>query len=129
MSIKIEKTEQKNEVKLEFSVEAEKFVDAIKKVYAKSAKLIAIPGFRKGKAPFAPVEKRYGDAIFYEDAFNDLVPEIYEKALTDNKIAAVNDTNNVDPPFATDIEHKHTRQQNCKGSQMQANSLNHNRTV
>lgn len=93
MDIKVEKTENENEVKISFKVEAEKFEEAIKNVYAKSAKYFTIPGFRKGKAPFALVEKRYGDAIFYEDAFNDLVPAIYEKALEDNKIEAVSQPN------------------------------------
>ncbi len=89
MSIKIEKTENANELKLSFVVEAAKFDEAIKKVYEKSAKYFNIPGFRKGKAPMAIVEKHYGPEIFYEDAFNEVVPEIYEKELEENKIEAV----------------------------------------
>lgn len=89
MSIKVEKTENKNEVKLEFKIEAAKFDEAIKKVYFKSAKYFNIPGFRKGKAPMNIVEKYYGDEIFYEDAFNEVVPEVYEKELKENKIEAV----------------------------------------
>ena len=52
MSIKIEKTENNNELKLEFTIEAKKFDEAIIKVFNKSAKYFNIPGFRKGKAPF-----------------------------------------------------------------------------
>lgn len=89
MSIKVEKTENVNEVKLSFEVEAEKFEEAIQKVYAKSAKYFNIPGFRKGKAPYRIVEKQYGAEIFYEDAFNEVVPEIYEKELKDAEIIAV----------------------------------------
>lgn len=89
MSVKIEKTENKNEVKLSFTIEAEKFEDAIQKVYVKSARYFNIPGFRKGKAPYKIVEKQYGAQIFYEDAFNEVVPEIYEKELNDNGIIAV----------------------------------------
>jgi len=89
MSIKVEKTEKENEVKLSFVVEAEKFEDAIQKVYAKSAKYFNIPGFRKGKAPYKIVEKQYGAQIFYEDAFNEVVQEIYEKELNDAGIIAV----------------------------------------
>ena len=89
MSIKIEKTENANELKLSFEVEAAKFDEAINKVYAKSAKYFNIPGFRKGKAPMAIVEKHYGSEIFYEDAFNEIVPEIYEKELKENNIEAV----------------------------------------
>ena len=51
MNCKVEKTKNANEVKLEITVEAEKFDEAIKKVYFKSAKYFNIPGFRKGKAP------------------------------------------------------------------------------
>ena len=89
MSIKVENTENKNELKLEFTIEAAKFDEAIKKVYAKSAKYFNIPGFRKGKAPMNIVEKYYGDEIFYEDAFNEVVPEVYEKELKENNIEAV----------------------------------------
>ena len=89
MSIKIEKTENNNELKLEFRVEAQKFDEGMKKVYAKSAKYISIPGFRKGKAPMAIVEKHYGPEVFYEDTFNEIVPEEYERELKENNIEAV----------------------------------------
>ena len=89
MDCKVEKTKNANEVKLEITIEAEKFENAIKKVYFQSAKYFNIPGFRKGKAPQNIVERYYGKEIFYEDAFNDLVPEEYEKALEENKIEAV----------------------------------------
>ena len=89
MSLKIEKTEQKNEVKLEFSIEAEVFNNAIKTVYNKNAKYFNIPGFRKGKAPMNIVERYYGDEIFYEDAFNEVVPAEFEKELKENNIVAV----------------------------------------
>ena len=89
MSIKVEKTENTNEVKLEFTIEAKIFEDGMKKVYEKNAKYFAIPGFRKGKAPYNIVEKQYGKEIFYEDAFNEVVPEIYDKEIKDNNIDAV----------------------------------------
>ena len=89
MNCKIEKTKNANEVKLEITVEAEKFENAIKKVYFQNAKYFNIPGFRKGKAPQKIVEKYYGKEIFYEDAFNDVAGEEYENALKENKIDAV----------------------------------------
>ena len=89
MSIKIEKTENKNELKLEFTIEAKKFDDAIIKVYSKSAKYFNVPGFRKGKAPFNIVERMYGDEIFYEDAFNEVAGEAFEEGLKENNIEAV----------------------------------------
>ena len=89
MSVKVEKTDKKNELKLEFKIEAEKFDEAMKKVYTKTAKYFNIPGFRKGKAPMHMVEKMYGTEIFYEDTFNELVPGIFEEELKNNNIEAV----------------------------------------
>lgn len=89
MSLKIEKTKNNNELKLEFTIEAKKFDEGMKKVYSKSAKYFNIPGFRKGKAPMAMVEKQYGSEIFYEDTFNEIVPEEYERELKENNIEAV----------------------------------------
>lgn len=93
MSVKVENTENKNEVKLSFTIEAEKFDEAMKKVYVKTAKYFTIPGFRKGKAPMQIVEQHYGSEIFYEDTFNELVPEIYDEAIKENKIEAVSRPN------------------------------------
>lgn len=93
MSIKVENTDNKNELKLTFTVEAAKFDEGMKKVYAKTAKYFNVPGFRKGKAPMQMVEKIYGDEIFYEDTFNEVVPEIYEKELNENNIEAVSRPN------------------------------------
>ena len=56
MSMKIEKTDKANELKLEFTIEAAKFDEGMKKVYAKTAKYFSIPGFRRGKAPMQMVE-------------------------------------------------------------------------
>lgn len=90
MKVKVENIKDKaNEVKLEITVEAQKFDDAIQNVYRKNLKYFNIPGFRKGKAPFKMVEKTYGIQIFYEDAFNEVAGEVYEQALAENKIEAV----------------------------------------
>lgn len=97
MSIKVENTENKNEVKLEFTIEASKFDEAIKKVYLKSAKYFNIPGFRKGKAPFEMAERIYGTEIFYEDAFNEVVPPVFEEEIK---------TNNIEPVSKPEIEVK-----------------------
>ena len=89
MSCKVEKTKNANEVKLEITVKAEKFDEAIKKVYFKSAKYFNIPGFRKGKAPMQIVEKYYGKEIFYEDAFNEVAGEALDEAVKENKLEVV----------------------------------------
>ena len=89
MNCKVEKTNNANEVKLEITVEASKFDEAIKRVYFKSAKYFNIPGFRKGKAPIQIVEKYYGKEIFYEDAFNDSANEALEEAVKENNLEIV----------------------------------------
>ena len=89
MSIKVEKTNNTNEIKLTFNVPAEIFDEGMKKVYNKTAKYFNIPGFRKGKAPMALVERTYGSEIFYEDTFNEIVPDIYEKEIEENKLEVV----------------------------------------
>lgn len=86
MSLKQEKTENKNEIKLTFTVEPEKFEQAIMDVFKQSAKYFNIPGFRKGKAPFKIVERYYGVNIFYEDAFNELAPKVYDEEIKKNKV-------------------------------------------
>lgn len=89
MKCKVEKTQNANEVKLELTIEAKKFDEAIQKVYFNNAKYFNIPGFRKGKAPLNIVEKYYGKEIFYEDAFNEVAPVEMDQALKENNIEAV----------------------------------------
>ena len=89
MKCKLEKTKNANEVKFEITIEAEKFDEAMKRVYFKTAKYFNIPGFRKGKAPMQIVEKYYGKEIFYEDAFNEVADEALQEAVEENKIEVV----------------------------------------
>lgn len=89
MSIKKEKTNNKNEIKITFTVEAERFEGAIQHVFKENAKYFTVPGFRKGKAPFNIVAKQYGVEMFYEDAFNHLLPKVYDEEIEKNKLEVV----------------------------------------
>ena len=80
MSVQVEKLE-KNMAKLTVEVPAEQFEAALKTSYNKNKNKFNIPGFRKGKAPQAMIEKMYGSDIFHYDAVNDLFPEAYEKSV------------------------------------------------
>ena len=83
--IKSEKTNP-GEITLEFSVDKETFKKAISDAYRKNVGKITIPGFRKGKAPRAMIEKMYGKGFFYEDAFNAILPDAFEAALEESKV-------------------------------------------
>ena len=67
MSLQVEKME-KNMAKLTIEVAAEDLEKAMQNAYQKAKGRITLPGFRKGKAPLAMLEKMYGAGIFYEDA-------------------------------------------------------------
>ena len=89
MSLKSQETIAPNQQKITFDVDHATFENAINKVYKKSAKNITIPGFRKGKAPRAIIEKMYGKEVFYEDAINEIIPDAYTEAMADEKRVVV----------------------------------------
>lgn len=88
--IKSEKSKnEKNAYSLEFSVDKETFAKAVSNAYHKQAGKITVPGFRRGKAPRAVIEKMYGKGFFYEDAFNEVLPAAWEEALEASKLQVV----------------------------------------
>lgn len=78
MSLKVENLE-KNMAKLTLEATAEELEGALQKAYLKQKGNISVPGFRKGKVPRQMIEKMYGPEIFYEDAANILIPDVYGK--------------------------------------------------
>ena len=80
MSLQVEKLE-KNMAKLTIEVSAEEFEKAVQAAYLKNKGRITLPGFRKGKAPRAMIEKMYGTGVFYEEAINIAFPKYYEEVL------------------------------------------------
>ncbi len=79
----------KNVVELLIAVSEEQLQAAANAAYKKNVGKIAIPGFRKGKAPKGMIEKMYGKDFFYEDAVNALYPEAYEAAVAEAGIEPV----------------------------------------
>lgn len=89
MSLKSVKNGEKNQSVLEIQIPKADFEAAVNKVYKKEVGRISIPGFRKGKAPRAIVEKMYGKGVFYEDALNSLLPSVLEEAVKEAGIDVV----------------------------------------
>ncbi len=91
MSLKETKKLSANRYELEITIDAEKFGEAIKKAYNQQKNKINIPGFRKGKAPYAMVVKMYGEEAFFEDALNILYPDAVEEAINESGLKVIND--------------------------------------
>lgn len=88
MSVQVEKLE-KNMAKLTVEVSVEDFKAAITKAYNKTKNRFAIPGFRKGKATQAVIEKMYGEAVFYEDAADEAINATYAAAMKESGLDIV----------------------------------------
>ncbi|MBQ9300891.1 MAG: trigger factor [Clostridia bacterium] len=80
MSYTVEKIAS-NKIKLTFTESAEAFEAAMQKAYLKTRGKINVPGFRKGKAPRKLIENMYGEAVFYDDAFEIIAQPAYDEAI------------------------------------------------
>ena len=88
MSYKVENLEN-SMAKITIEVSPEAFEEGMKKSYNKNKNKIALPGFRKGKAPRKLIEKEYGPEVFYEDAANFVIPDAYEEAAKESGLEIV----------------------------------------
>ena len=88
MKVTNEKTENR-QVFLTIELEPAEVEESLEKSYHRLVKKVNIPGFRKGKAPRAVLERHIGREGLHEDALNTLVPEAYRKALKEQAIEAI----------------------------------------
>ena len=88
MSVQVEKTE-KNMAKLIIEVPEAEFEKAVQAAYMRQRKNIALPGFRKGKAPRKMIEKMYGAGVFFEEATDNLMPGAYAQAVDESGLEIV----------------------------------------
>ena len=88
---------ENNKLTVQVEVEKEVFDAGISKAYLKNRKYIAVPGFRKGKAPRKMIENLYGAEVFYSDAVEEIFPDVYKEAVTDQG------WNTVGQPSVTDM--------------------------
>ena len=75
--------------KVTVEIAKDEFQTALDKAYAKIRKDIMIPGFRKGHAPRMVIEAAYGKHVFFEDAVEDMFPDIYKDAVLTQDIRPV----------------------------------------
>ena len=80
------KSTEKNANKATVVVEIEKELmnKGAEIAYKKQRKNIRLPGFRPGKAPRKMIEKMYGEFVFFEDAIEEIFPEVYDFAIGGN---------------------------------------------
>lgn len=88
MSLQVEKLE-KNMAKLTVEVPAAQFEEAMTTAFKKNKNKFNLPGFRKGKAPQAMIEKMYGPGVFYEDAANVVIDSTYAGAMEESGLDIV----------------------------------------
>lgn len=89
MSLVSKNKTEANTYELEISADAAQFESAVEKAYRKARKNISIKGFRKGSAPRKMVEQLYGENVFWEDAVNDLIPDVVAPAVDEAEVELV----------------------------------------
>ncbi|MCL6453133.1 MAG: trigger factor [Alicyclobacillus sp.] len=88
MTAKWEKTEANVGV-LEVEVDSEQFSAALDRAFKKVVKNVTVPGFRKGKVPRKLFESRFGVESLYQEAVDDLLPQVYQQAVQETGIEPV----------------------------------------
>jgi trigger factor len=76
-------------VKLTIEVPFEELKPSLDRAYRDVAKQARIPGFRPGHVPPRVIDQRLGRGVVLEQAVNDAVPRLYDKALADNDVRAL----------------------------------------
>ena len=73
-----------NKATIVVEIESELMNKGAEVAYKKQRKNIRVPGFRPGKAPRKFIEKMYGEFVFFEDAIEEIFPEVYDFAIGGN---------------------------------------------
>ncbi|MFC7373995.1 trigger factor [Brachybacterium sp. GCM10030268] len=76
-------------VKLTVEVPFDELKPAVEAATKKIADQVQIPGFRKGKVPSRLVEQRFGRPAIMQEAVNDAMPDLYQKAAAEAEIKPV----------------------------------------
>lgn len=87
-------------VSFQMVIPSEDIEDAMTAVFNREKHNFQLPGFRKGKVPRRLLEANFGEDIFFEDAVNDLIPEIYKQRVDELELdLASQPTINLSEPY------------------------------
>ena len=88
MKVTREKTEN-SQAFLRIEMEPAEVEESLEQSYHRLVRKASIPGFRKGKAPRAVLERYLGRDSLLEDALNNLLPQAYDEAVKEQEIEAI----------------------------------------
>jgi len=77
------------QVALEFSITDQELAEAEERAFRRLSKDVRLPGFRKGKVPRKIFEQTYGSETLTSQAVDEVVPEVYAKAVREHDLAPV----------------------------------------
>lgn len=86
---------EKNKVEIEFEVQEDAIREAELRAYNKNKGRYNVPGFRKGHAPKAVIEKFYGNGVFFEEALQSCLSPAFDAAVEELGVVAVSRAENV----------------------------------
>ena len=90
MKLSVER-QPESQVVLDITADEDEFNRAMDRAYRKVGQQIAVPGFRKGKAPRAMVERMYGRGVFLEEAHKEVMEDLYRRAIQEAEVVPVGD--------------------------------------
>jgi trigger factor len=85
VKVTAEKTENRQAF-IKIEVEPPEIETGTEKAYQRLVKKVDVPGFRRGKAPRAIFERNYGKGRLFDDALDDIIPDVYKKAIDELKL-------------------------------------------
>lgn len=77
------------EVALEFTITGQELAAAEERAFRKLARDVKLPGFRKGHVPRKIFEQAYGSETLTSQAVDDVIPDLYAKALREHDLDPV----------------------------------------
>ncbi|MDR0862952.1 MAG: trigger factor [Oscillospiraceae bacterium] len=89
MKLNTYEKKEKSTAELIVVVESAEFNTALDAVYKKNRNQMAVPGFRRGKAPRKVIESAYGASVFYNDALDIVLPDACAFGVKESELRAV----------------------------------------